>query len=804
MDNSGASHDVNRTHQGITEYEPAAGCSVAVLFSMVWIGGIILASQAAHWFIEQGMVEGSIRQDPGRWVISLAAGLGIVIPFGLLSRLKNRTYSALFKSWALVGMVILLLTPTRLLPIPNSQGVAALQLLGLTLFCLALYLVTGRSLQSTPFTKESGSWFAILSVLGMGGMLGFGWVTMGALGSWLDVVLGAAVGLLGGAALFLSLSTGILQVPEMRGDSNYFFKGIAISQALVILCGALGINGNEWILLMVVPAVGWLAGLWLRPAGLLRNGFVLFVGAAFSWPLIWVDADELSLIITLGQGELFDWIGAAAVIALVTGLLLTVFTFAAIRFKRRLHFGAKIAGIGLAIIILALGALYVVRGSPGLFGERLFVILKEQVDLSAVPQTLAYEERREAVYELLVSHAEATQADLRTDLQWWGINYKPFYLVNALEVDAGPLARLLLSAHPAVERVLDNPILRPLPQALPEAYQPGEPEKSTLWNLRMIKADHVWDELNVRGAGIIIGQSDSGVQGNHPELAEKYHGLNVGDERNWFDPWFESKSPVDAGGHGTHTLGTILGDTVGVAPEATWIGCVNLARNLGNPGYYLSCMQFMLAPFPQNGNPFKDGEPLAGAHVFNNSWGCPPIEGCDASSLEAAVRALRKAGVFVVVSAGNSGLSGCGSVDSPLAIYDDVYTVGAVDSSGNRADFSSLGPVVVDGSRRIKPDILAPGEGIYSSYPGSGYNTLSGTSMAGPHVVGVVALMWSANPRLIGDVGLTERILSQTATAYVGLKVRCDDEQDDPPSNVSGYGIVDAYAAVRAALALEP
>src|SRR5690606_28901229 len=142
-------------------------------------------------------------------------------------------------------------------------------------------------------------------------------------------------------------------------------------------------------------------------------------------------------------------------------------------------------------------------------------------------------------------------------------------------------------------------------------------------------------------------------------------------------------SPGDISGHGTHTLGTILGQGgIGVAPGAEWFGCANLVRNLANPALYLDCMQFMLAPFPPGGDPLRDGDPARAAHVINNSWGCPRLEGCDATALEPAAQALRAAGIFVVASAGNEGPA-CGSVRSPLALYDAVFTVGAVDRQGN-------------------------------------------------------------------------------------------------------------------------
>jgi subtilisin family serine protease len=327
-----------------------------------------------------------------------------------------------------------------------------------------------------------------------------------------------------------------------------------------------------------------------------------------------------------------------------------------------------------------------------------------------------------------------------------------------------------------------------------------------LWSQQLIGAPLVWEQLDVHGAGFIIGQSDSGVDGEHLELREQYRGNRpggpAGDDYNWLDPWNTSTSPTDLGGHGTHTLGTALGRTVGIAPDATWIGCVNLARNLGNAPRYLDCLQFLLAPFPQGGDPFHDGRPELGAHVLNNSWGCPEIEGCDATALLPAARALRAAGVFVVASAGNSG-SECGTISAPIALYDEVFTVGAIDEFGAIAPFSSRGPVTADGSGRIKPDIVAPGVNILSAYPGGGYAYNDGTSMAGPHVAGVVALMWSANPALIGDVDRTEQILIETAQPYNAevLGVPQCGEAGTRPDNATGFGIVDAFAAVERALA---
>ncbi len=241
----------------------------------------------------------------------------------------------------------------------------------------------------------------------------------------------------------------------------------------------------------------------------------------------------------------------------------------------------------------------------------------------------------------------------------------------------------------------------------------------------------------------------------------------------------------------------------------------------------------MLAPYPQGGDPFVDGRPTRSAHVLNNSWGCPEnYEGCDPLSLLTAVRALRAAGIFVVASAGNSGPD-CSTITDPLPLYDEVFSVGAVDVNNNIASFSSVGPVLADGSGRTKPDIAAPGVDVLSAWPGNAYAYSSGTSMAGPHVAGVVALIWSANPAFIGQIDATEEILRASAMPYqptntatfpagfeemdaetAALLSPMLNQAADPtgdtclaqtdtaviPNNIAGYGIVNAYEAVRLAL----
>jgi subtilisin family serine protease len=212
-------------------------------------------------------------------------------------------------------------------------------------------------------------------------------------------------------------------------------------------------------------------------------------------------------------------------------------------------------------------------------------------------------------------------------------------------------------------------------------------------------------------------------------------------------------------------------------------------------------MEWFLAPTDENG---ENPDPTKSPHVINNSWSCPEIEGCNPGNFELmrqAVVNLRNAGIVVVVSAGNSG-SGCGAVSTPLAMCEESVTVGAINMQDTIAGFSSRGPVEVDSSFRTKPNIAAPGVQVRSAWLDSTYRNANGTSMAGPHVVGVVALMISANPNLAGQVDAIEDILEMTARPKVTEQECGGIPGTESWNNTFGHGVVDALAAVEAALLL--
>ncbi len=786
--------------QGTASNSSRPGCLDYLLFAAAsaWVIAVTLSIHTLAWLTDQILLVSSIYLPWFAWLLiswAHAALLALpIIPLAIFVRTPR--FRTAYQAWALCIAFAALVALARVFSAsqlqPSSLAFAVLALIG------AGALAAFARKRNRSMARDGGATFAALIAAPI---IAAPMIAFGAFGSIFDTLLTLLAGVALGAFAGVLLSAFLFQ-PLAADDSKptTFFGGFAAGVALTILAAAFGAPGAQLLLLIVLPPLGFLIAGIARRAGAERAALPIaaLVGLVAAAPLMFFDPVELALVLGLeSSGETLSWAMRAAALSLLLGL--SVGLIALIVFRRPRAIPRAFAFGGGAVVWLAAIALYIFAGRPGFFGEQLFVILKDQADVSAAKSITNRDARLRYVYTTLTQHADQTQARLRATLDQFGIKYRPYYLVNAMEVDAEPLLRVYFAAQPEVDRVLDSPHLRPLPAPLEQSKGDLPAPTAPPWNIRAIGADRVWSDLGVTGAGIVVGQSDSGVDGTHPALAPGYRGRNSGNDYNWLDPWYGTRAPTDIGGHGTHTLGTILGrGGIGVAPGAEWMGCVNLARNLGNPGLYLDCMQFMLAPYPQNGDAFRDGDPTRAADVLNDSWGCPPIEGCDPNSLRPAADALRAAGIFVVVSAGNNGPR-CASLIEPLAIYGSVLSVGAINRQGNLSFFSSRGPVTDDGSNRIKPDIVAPGEDVVSSFPGNTYASEAGTSMAGPHVVGTVALMWSANPKLIGDIDQTQKILIETAKPYTGAKDACSNGQ--VPNDATGYGVVDAYAAVKAALA---
>jgi serine protease AprX len=453
------------------------------------------------------------------------------------------------------------------------------------------------------------------------------------------------------------------------------------------------------------------------------------------------------------------------------------------------------------------------------------VVLSEQADLSAADALLTKQARGRFVRDALWEVAQRSQAGLRAWLDARHVPYRSFYVVNLLHVQSGGRELVeALAARPDVVRIEANPRIQnvlsrslfPETDSLPRRTQKESVSPASVeWNVARVNADDVW-ALGYTGQNVVVGGQDTGYDWDHPALINQYRGWGgaaADHDYNWHDSIHsgggscgpDSTEPCDDHSHGTHTMGTVLGDDggtnqIGVAPGARWIGCRNMDQGVGTPATYLECFEFFLAPYPVGGTPAQ-GEPDMAPDLTNNSWSCPTSEGCSWDTLQAAVEAQRAAGIMTVVAAGNY-VSACSTVAEPPGLYDASYSVGATNASDDIASFSGRGPVTIDGSDRLKPDISAPGVDIRSSVPGGGYQGGSGwqgTSMAAPHVAGAVALLWSAQPSLRDDMDLTEDTLN--ISALDRYSTQCGDPVDTVPNNVYGWGRLDVLAAVHRALA---
>lgn len=432
------------------------------------------------------------------------------------------------------------------------------------------------------------------------------------------------------------------------------------------------------------------------------------------------------------------------------------------------------------------------------------------------------QEKAHYVYLSLVQKAKSTQAPILHLLKQSKIQYQSFYVTNAIKVTSSYEFMISLASRQDVDRIIDNAPIKMLDYTIDRANgtaRGAEPE----WGLKMIKADSVW-QMGIRGEGVIIAGQDTGYDWELSPLKKKYNGykdsLNTEHSYNWHDAihknnprfpdtllnpcGYSTKKPCDDNNHGTHTMGTMIGEDdeniIGVAPEAKWIACRNMDRGWGQPSTYMECFEWFLAPTDQNG---ENANPDKSPHVINNSWYCSTEEGCNESNfilMEELVKNLKASGVVVVVSAGNSG-SGCGSVSGPPAFFESSFSVGATNIDDNIAGFSSRGPVFIDSSFRLKPNVSAPGVGVRSVIRGGNFASFNGTSMAGPHVAGLVGLIISANPALAGNVDVIEDIIEATAVPKTWNQDCGEFAGADVPNAVFGYGRVDALAAVKRALA---
>ena len=478
----------------------------------------------------------------------------------------------------------------------------------------------------------------------------------------------------------------------------------------------------------------------------------------------------------------------------------------------------------------------VVLDAAALGPAEFFVYLDEQADLSGAGSLATKEAKGRYVYDRLRAVAADSQEAVVAALEQHGATHRSFWVTNAI------LAKGDLGAVEAVARLsqvqyvygvgsgsLQRPSVDP-----PGGTQGTDVATTVFDSIAKVNADDAWS-LGFRGQGAVVAGADTGVRWTHEAVKSKYRGwdgTSADHNYNWHDAIHNPNAicapdhpePCDddafiGGGHGTHTVGTMVGtgpevagqkNEFGMAPDAKWIACRNMNNGVGVIPMYLECMQWFIAPTRIDGT---GADASKAPHVINNSWGC--VEVCPPPALQDTLRASRAGGIFYAVSAGNDGgrtVQGqnvvvCHSIYHPLARYPEAFTVGSTTwTTDTISPFSSRGSVLLgDGLNALrKPDITAPGSSIRSALAGSdsAYGSLNGTSMAGPHVAGLVALIISANPSLAGNVDRIEDIIEQTAVKKTTTEGCGGDSPTAVPNNTYGWGRIDALAAVQ--LAAQP
>ena len=373
-------------------------------------------------------------------------------------------------------------------------------------------------------------------------------------------------------------------------------------------------------------------------------------------------------------------------------------------------------------------------------------------------------------------------------------SYESFFIINCVNLVARKSVIVELAKRDDVEKIIENKVIK---VEKPEKNEIIRMSRSAYdihipWNLEAINAYKAQRYTKDCNNEVVVGIIDSGVDSTHRAISKNYRGNDSSlAAYSWYNTITgkdgSQEKPYDDRGHGTHVCGTILGSKenalLGVAPKAKWIG-VKVFDQDGETDNVklLKAGEWIMAP---------NGDPTKAPKVVNNSWGGNSNDGF----FQEIVKKWREAGIFPVFSAGNVGPfndGGDDSIGTPGA-YPESYAVGAIRKDEHIAKFSLRGKSSY--TNKIKPDIVAPGVNILSCIPGEKYTIYTGTSMAAPHVTGVIALMLQVNPNLTVDQ--IENILNETA---LPLK---DEYYTTTPNNGYGYGKVNAVSAVQLAMGQE-
>jgi len=387
----------------------------------------------------------------------------------------------------------------------------------------------------------------------------------------------------------------------------------------------------------------------------------------------------------------------------------------------------------------------------------------------------------------LAAESQASALEMLSSPRFFAINVRSFWITNQIYIQGAD--RYLIDSLAEVDDVASIE-----EEEIVYLQEPAaDPQNTVLaeWGIEKIQAEEAWAAGGTNGGGAVIGVIDTGARHTHSLITGSFKGGNYA----WYNPYASQANPTDGHGHGTHVTGTIAGSGgIGVAPGAKWISCKGLRDDgSGTNAGLIACGEFIACPHNYQGN---NPDCTQAPDVSSNSWGGTGGQ----NWFDGVIRAWHAAGVIPVFASGNSGQA-CRTTLSPGDSAADVIAVGATTSTDAIASFSSRGPA---NSGIQKPQVSAPGNSVRSAGHTSdtAYATMSGTSMACPHVAGLVGLLRSKNSNLSYDAIKDNLQINADRNLSFSGQV-CSNIGDSTWSNYTfGYGRVNALRSINAVSAM--
>ncbi len=400
--------------------------------------------------------------------------------------------------------------------------------------------------------------------------------------------------------------------------------------------------------------------------------------------------------------------------------------------------------------------------------QSVIIVMQEQADLEEMDNRFRRDrtpqkERVQELLPLLQNSAERSQKNLieflTTKEGYDSKDIRSLWISSLVVIEAKEQLIHELAGRQDVNMVMWNsPTFveeHDCEEIAPEdmVVEPNNAERG----LKRINADKLW-AMGYTGYGAIAFGSDTGIEPFHPSYNNRWLGLYGDKNLSWYEWNSNNTIPFECGDHGMHTLGTMVGvdqltrDTIGVAPQANWVGAPTLCTGGGTADN--------IGAFEWSLNPDGDANTISDMPtVINNSWWDPSQQGNDCSSVYIQPLIVAEmAGVAIVFSAGNGG-PGPSTITAPKNINVseiNSFTVGNLNGNANSlliSSGSSRGPSICggDSSILIKPEVSAPGTSVRSSELDRTYGNKTGTSMAAPHVAGAMLLLKEAFPDLLSE-----------------------------------------------------